>query len=376
MKTAPVMRQMGQSPDVFQQVLVHTGQHYDENMSEIFFDQLGLPKPDLYLGVGPGSHAQQTARIMQACESALVEHDPDWVFVVGDVNSTLAAALTAAKLGLNVAHVEAGLRSFDRSMPEEHNRVLTDHLAELLFTPSPDANENLWREGIPPERTHFAGNVMIDTLVRLLPRADERWEHVRATPPIGPSELAERNFLLVTLHRPNNVDDPTTLTGIVTALRRVSQAVPVVFPVHPRTRQRLAELGLQEGAEKDHRLHLVDPLAYLDFLALETRAALVVTDSGGVQEETTFLGVPCLTVRPSTERPITMSQGTNKLISSEPAALARAVEDVLAKGPGHLESRLAPDRWDGRAAERIVQVLMEADEAGPVEAGEFLHARR
>ena len=345
MKVAPTMAEMARFPAVFQQVLVHTGQHYDDEMSKVFFDDLALPQPDVYLGVGSGSQAQQMARIMAAFEPVLLEYAPEWVMVVGDVTSTLACALTAAKLGVRVAHVEAGLRSFDRSMPEEINRVLTDHLADALFTTESSANGNLRREGIAEDKIYFVGNVMIDTLVKLLPSAERRWTDLRAS-------LDLSAYALVTLHRPSNVDDPATLREIMLGLNDLARDLPVVFPVHPRTQRRIAAFGL---ADMTHRLRLLPPLGYLDFLALTGHAALVITDSGGVQEETTFLGIPCLTVRPNTERPVTLTVGTNRLVESERAALVAASLGALR--PARPWIGQTPELWDGRAAERIVAIM-------------------
>jgi UDP-N-acetylglucosamine 2-epimerase (non-hydrolysing) len=351
MKAGPIIQEIARHSEI-QQLLVHTGQHYDERMSNVFFEELGLPCPDVDLGVGSGSHAAQTAGVMIALEPVLEAHRPDWVIIVGDVNSTLAAALVAKKLDLRVAHVEAGLRSFDRTMPEEHNRVLTDHLADLLFTPSRDADSNLEKEGIPPDRVCFVGNVMIDTLVRLLPEAEKRATLVD----LG---LVGRDgttvpYMLVTLHRPANVDDPEVLTGVLHALQAVARKLPVVFPIHPRTRKRLAEFGLD--VPRDSGLRLEEPLGYLDFLALEQKAAVVLTDSGGVQEETTYLGVTCLTMRPNTERPITITEGTNRLVSSDPDALTSAIEAALTAGHRGGD-RHVPELWDGRTASRIFEVL-------------------
>ena len=346
MKVAPVMRALAKYPSEFDQVLVHTGQHYDDQMSQVFLDELEVPPPTTYLGAGSGTHAQQTAKIMTAFEPALMDHRPDWVFVVGDVNSTLACALTAAKMGIPVAHIEAGLRSYDRTMPEEYNRLLTDQVAQLLFTHSTDADANLLREGIDRDRIHFVGNVMIDTLVALLPTALKRQDLI-----------PEESFILVTLHRPGNVDDPVTLEGIVDALAEVSRDVPVVFPVHPRTRSRLGEFGLVDSAGGNCDLRLREPFGYLDFLALERHAALVVTDSGGVQEETTFLGVPCLTVRSNTERPVTVTHGTNRLVSNDRETLVAAMREALTNGRPTANSHEPPELWDGHAAERIVEVM-------------------
>jgi UDP-N-acetylglucosamine 2-epimerase (non-hydrolysing) len=346
-KTAPIMAEMAIHPDRFEQALVHTGQHYDDNMSRVFFEELGLPRPDHDLGVGSGTHAEQTARVMLAFEPLVQAWRPDLVLVVGDVNSTLACALVCAKLGIAVGHVEAGLRSFDRTMPEEFNRLLTDQIADLLFTPSRDADANLLREGIPPTRIHFVGNVMIDTLVRLLPRAER-------SPIRTELGLQARGYVLVTLHRPSNVDDPATLRAILLALSDVARACPVVFPVHPRTRKRMMESGLEAPPSASGGLRLLEPLGYPDFLALMRQAALVLTDSGGIQEETTYLGIPCLTARPNTERPVTVEVGTNRLVQSERGALVAAVRDALG---GPRPTHRVPELWDGRAARRIVEVL-------------------
>ena len=356
MKVAPIMREMAKHPHEFEQLLVHTGQHYDDNMSKVFFEELELPWPDVNLDVGSGSHAWQTAQVMLRVEPVLLDYKPDLVLVVGDVNSTLASALTAAKLGVRVGHVEAGLRSFDRSMPEEYNRMLTDHIADLLFTPSRDANENLRREGISDERIHFVGNVMIDTLVRLLPKALDRW---------NAGALARWNvhtsqrYVLVTLHRPSNVDDPDKLREISLALAEIAQEVPVIFPTHPRTRQRIGQFRLDpQLVTHNSQLRLIEPLGYLDFLGLMRHAALVITDSGGIQEETTFLSVPCLTVRPNTERPITITQGTNRLVRNERGALVEAARSIMLNNDRRLPTAdRRPELWDGHAAKRILDVI-------------------
>lgn len=327
------------------QVLVHTGQHFDADMSDVFFQDLGMPSPDVNLGAGPGSHARQTAEIMTRLEPVLLERRPDLALVYGDVNSTMAAALVCAKLAIPVGHVEAGLRSLDRAMPEEINRVVTDHVAELLFTPSADGDEHLLREGVAPERIHRVGNVMIDTVVRLLPEALARW------PPKEWGRVTLERYGLVTLHRPATVDDPARLAGVVAALREISRDVPLIFPAHPRVRERLRGL---EAAGSDSRLRVVRPLGYLDFLALERHAALVITDSGGVQEETTYLGVPCLTLRETTERPITTSLGTNILIGLDMARLRLEVARILA---GRVKPGQIPPLWDGHAAARIARII-------------------
>jgi UDP-N-acetylglucosamine 2-epimerase (non-hydrolysing) len=341
-KAAPVTAALAAHGAV--QTIVHTGQHYDAQMSGVFFKELGLPVPDVNLEVGSGSHAVQTAQIMQRFEPQVLERKPDLVVVYGDVNSTVAAALVCAKLLIPVAHVEAGLRSGDRSMPEEINRLLTDQLADLLFTPSQDGNDNLLKEGIPPEKIKLVGNVMIDTLVRLLPLAESRW------PQLG-SEFPPGNYALVTLHRPSNVDDPAQLRRLLAELGRVGKKLSVLFPVHPRTRQAI----LNAAIEVPETIRLLEPLGYLDFLALEKHAAFVITDSGGIQEETTYLGVPCLTLRTTTERPITISTGTNILIGMELEKLQPELEQILAgKGKqGHV-----PPLWDGHASERIAAQIL------------------
>lgn len=344
MKAAPVIAALARYNDISQR-LVHTGQHYDGNMSDVFFRELAIPQPDANLEVGSGSHAVQTAQIMLRFEKLALAQRPDLVLVYGDVNSTLAAALVCAKLGIPVGHVEAGLRSFDRTMPEEVNRLLTDQVADLLFTPSADANDNLAREGVRPERVYLVGNVMIDTLVRLLPEAQDRWEPLRREAQVPPQ------YALVTLHRPSNVDRPALLEHILTALCEISHDLPIIFPCHPRTRQRLDSLGT---ARCRARLRLTDPLGYIDFLALMSHATLVITDSGGVQEETTFLGIPCLTLRETTERPITVTLGTNTVVGTDMGRLQREVLHILS---GHAKKGQIPPLWDGRAAERIAEIV-------------------
>jgi UDP-N-acetylglucosamine 2-epimerase (non-hydrolysing) len=340
MKIAPIMREMDRYPDEFQQILVHTGQHYDDKMSKVFFDELELPNADINLSVGSGTHACQTAQVMMRFEPVVLEQKPDWVFVPGDVNSTLACALVCSKLDVRVAHVEAGLRSFDRTMPEEINRILTDQISDLLFTPSRDGDDNLLREGVQAEKIHFVGNVMIDTLVRLLPKAEARWRTMQ--------EQYGREYILATLHRPSNVDDPSQLTKLLDALVAISQKVRVVFPVHPRTRQRIGE-DFDGG-----NITFIDPLGYLDFIAVQAHAKAVITDSGGVQEETSYLGVPCFTLRANTERPITVTQGSNRLVSG-PDQLEQELHAVLSQ-QDHVQ-RSRPEYWDGRTSQRIVQVM-------------------
>jgi UDP-N-acetylglucosamine 2-epimerase (non-hydrolysing) len=337
MKAAPVLHALQKRPGI-RQTLVHTGQHYDKNLSDVFFSQLEIPAPDANLGVGSSTHARQTADIMLGFEPVLLERKPDLVLVYGDVNSTVAATLVCAKLLIPVAHVEAGLRSFDRTMPEEVNRIVTDRLADLLFTPSEDGDDNLLREGISAGKIHRVGNVMIDSLVRLLPAA-------MRCPVNG---LPDR-FALVTLHRPSNVDDGETLKGILQSLLDASAQLDIVFPVHPRTRARIAEFGFSTT-----KLHLLEPVPYIEFLALQRRAKAVITDSGGIQEETTYLQVPCLTLRSNTERPITVSMGTNTLVGQDSRKLADELSAILA---GHAKRGSIPPLWDGHAADRIADVL-------------------
>jgi len=352
MKVTPVMDALRSLPDI-KQTLVHTGQHYDENMSRVFFVQLGLQEPDVNLGVGSGSHAAQVANVMLRFEELVLARRPDLVLVYGDVNSTVAAALVCAKLGIKVAHVEAGLRSADRSMPEEINRLLTDRLADVLFTPSVDGNENLVREGIPAGRIHLVGNVMIDTLVRLLPKADELWEDLSRR-----LQIDRQSYVLVTLHRPSNVDDPQTLGRIVDTLVSLPGRLPIVFPVHPRTRARLAALERSGGAD---RIRFLDPLGYLEFLSLQRRSLMVITDSGGIQEETTFLGVPCITVRKNTERPVTVQVGTNHLVGDD-MDLLRSTYDAIRSHGG--KKGAVPILWDGKAGARIAAVIGDLAHAG------------
>ncbi len=343
MKVAPVRIALAGHAGV-KQILVHTGQHYDAFMSDVFFQQLGIPEPDHNLGVGSASHAQQTAQIMQHLEPILLEKRPDIVLVYGDVNSTVAAALVCSKLLIPLGHVEAGLRSFDRTMPEEINRILTDRVADYLFTPSSDGDENLIKEGVPSDKIHLVGNVMIDTLIRLLPHA-------------GPPEILKqlaldgRPYALVTLHRPSNVDDPAELRRILMTLNEIAGRIAVIFPVHPRTRQ---VMGNAEMAASAPSLHLVDPIGYLEFLGLQRTATLVITDSGGIQEESTYLGIPCLTVRENTERPITVTIGSNILVGRDMERLKLETDRVLT---GAAKKGAAPPLWDGKAGERIAMIL-------------------
>jgi len=346
MKIAPIVEAMRRHSGI-EQILIHTGQHYDEKMSQVFFDELGIPKPDIYLGVGSGSHAEQTAKIMIAFEQILLEQRPDIVLVVGDVNSTMACAITAAKLMVPVGHVEAGLRSYDRAMPEEINRIVTDVLSEFLFTTTREAGENLIKEGISEDKIFFVGNVMIDTL-------NGHLEQARASNAVSTLGLAAGEYALITLHRPSNVDNRDDLEGILQALLTISRKLPVLFPAHPRTRQRLIEFGLQSQIDQSGNMRLVEPLGYFQFLDLMMNARLVLTDSGGIQEETTVLGIPCLTIRENTERPITITEGTNLLVGTKPEKIVSAAEDIIAGGGKELR---IPELWDGQAAERIVKIL-------------------
>jgi UDP-N-acetylglucosamine 2-epimerase (non-hydrolysing) len=351
MKTAPVIAELKRRADRFESLLVHTGQHYDHAMSAVFFEQLEVDAPDIRLGVGSGTHAVQTARLMERLEPALLELAPDVVLVPGDVNSTMAATLVASKLGFPIAHLEAGLRSFDRAMPEEINRVVTDQLSDVLFVHSPEAVDNLLREGRPRSAIHFVGNTMIDTLSALRERFDGR-DTLEALGIDGES------FLLVTLHRPALVDGPL-LDDAMERLADISSELPVVFPAHPRTQARLGE----RHRFPRNRLHVIDPLGYLEFMGLVAGATAVLTDSGGVQEETTVLGVPCFTLRDNTERPVTVAHGTNTLLGLDPVRIAD-VPRLLAAAPPR---RMMPERWDGRAAERVVDALesMRTGSFGP-----------
>jgi UDP-N-acetylglucosamine 2-epimerase (non-hydrolysing) len=346
MKLAPVDRELARRHDV-EHVVVHTGQHYDTDMSDAFFQDLWIPRPQHNLGVGSGSHAQQTATVMLRIEPILQLARPDVVVVYGDVNSTVAAALVAAKLGIRVAHVEAGLRSRDWSMPEEINRVVTDRLSDILFAPSPDAVTNLEDEGVPSERIHFVGNVMIDSLCWALPQA-------RTVDSVTRHGLEKTPFALVTLHRPSTVDDPGVLREMLESLVTLGEEMPVLFPVHPRTRERIKALGFPAQGRGGFRF--LDPLGYVEMLGLITHARLVITDSGGLQEETTYLGVPCLTVRQNTERPITCFRGTNRLVAPRRDAVLSAARRALDQPVGH---RPAIERWDGKAAQRIVATLVD-----------------
>jgi UDP-N-acetylglucosamine 2-epimerase (non-hydrolysing) len=340
MKAAPVYRALSRTRH--EQTLVHTGQHYDALMSDVFFNALQIPKPDESLNVGSGSHAQQTAAIMSRLEPVVQARKPQIVLVYGDVNSTVAAALVCSKLGIRVGHVESGLRSFDRSMPEEINRLVTDQLADFLFTPSVDGDENLAREGIAKGRVFLVGNVMIDTLIQFLPRADEIFPKLKA-------QLSLGSYGLVTLHRPSNVDDESAFLPMLQALDSLSLDLPLIFPVHPRTRQKWAA----RLDQRNPNFRAIEPLGYIEFLALQRNARVVITDSGGIQEETTYLGTPCLTLRENTERPITVTLGTNVLIGRDWELLRKKFHEALSGG----RQAGRPPLWDGKASERIAEIL-------------------
>lgn len=352
MKMAPIIEAMNKYPEQIHHVLVHTGQHYDEKMSQSFFVDLGMPKPDINLEVGSGSHAEQTAKIMVEFEKVCLQEKPDLVIVVGDVNSTMACTITAKKLGIKVAHVEAGLRSRDMTMPEEINRLCTDVLCDYLFTTDHFADENLRAEGIPQEKIFFVGNVMIDTLLKHREKAKEvglvnKWG------------LKPGGFATLTLHRPSNVDDPKILGNLLEALYEISKELPIIFPIHPRTRKMAEQFGLSHyfnSGDKVEGIWVTEPLGYMEFLHLNMNARLVLTDSGGLQEETTVLGVPCITLRNNTERPVTCEVGTNFLVGNNPAKVLDCARKILG---GEVPKGTVPEKWDGKAAERIVQVLVD-----------------
>lgn len=346
MKIAPIMEAFERVVR-FEPVLVHTGQHYDTNMNDLFFRQLDIPKPEINLGVGSGSHGKQTGAIMQAFEPFVQDYSPDAVLVVGDVNGTMACALVAAKLGIPLIHVEAGLRSFDRSMPEEINRVITDSISDILFCTEESGVTNLKNEGIDDNRVHFVGNVMIDALLKNI-------TYARNSPMVADLGLKNKEFVLVTLHRPSNVDDESTLQGILDIIAHAASNIPLVFPVHPRTLNSLNRFGLLDRLSAIERVHLLDPLGYIDFLSLTSKARVVITDSGGIQEETTVLGVPCLTLRFNTERPVTITSGTNRLVGNDPVVVNAAFDEVMEMKQHDMDP---PPLWDGHAADRIVDIL-------------------
>jgi UDP-N-acetylglucosamine 2-epimerase (non-hydrolysing) len=347
MKIAPLMAEMHRHAEI-EPMLIHTGQHYDKKMSKLFFDELGIPKPDIDLGIGSGRHGEQTGKIMIEFEKAVLELRPDLVVVVGDVNSTIACSLVAVKLGIPVAHVEAGLRSFDRDMPEEINRILTDRISALLFVTEKTGVENLKKEGIPEDKVHFVGNVMIDTLLTHLERA-------KGSKVLSELQVESGDYAALTLHRPSNVDSPEALGNILSALQVIQEQIRIIFPVHPRTRARIREFGFAHKVESMPNLRLTEPLGYLDFLKLTSEAKFVLTDSGGIQEESTVVNVPCLTLRENTERPVTIEQGSNILVGLD---RERIIEESLKIIRGEGKRGRRPDLWDGKAAVRIVDIIV------------------
>ena len=348
MKIAPLMEAFGPAAGI-EAMLVHTGQHYDERMSDLFFRQLGIPEPDINMGIGSASHAVQTAKIMEAFEPIVLEHHPDAVLVVGDVNSTIACGLVAVKLGVMLIHVEAGLRSGDRSMPEEINRILTDSISNLLFCTEQSGVDNLLAEGVDREKVHLVGNVMIDTLLKNKARAD-------ASTILDDLEIADAGYAALTLHRPANVDDPVVFGRLLDAIDVIQQELPIVFPIHPRTRSNLDKLGLKQRVDAMEGLRLIEPAGYLDFLRLTSSARLVLTDSGGIQEETTILRVPCLTLRENTERPITADVGSNQIVGTDPSRIVAAYRRIA---DGACGTPQIPPLWDGSAAKRIASILAD-----------------
>ena len=350
MKIAPLWVEINRFPSVFEPIILHTGQHYDYEMSKVFFEDLELPEPNYFLGVGSGTHAEQTGKIMMGVETVLQREKPNWMVVFGDVNSTLACSVTAKKLCIPVAHVEAGLRSFDMTMPEEINRKVTDAISDILFTPSRDGDENLIREGIERNRIHFVGNIMIDSLISILNRIDPSYEDKV----FQKFNLQRNHFVLVTLHRPSNVDDNNNLWHIMKFLNTLSSKIPVIFPIHPRTKKMIN--GFEKGFVKNNEFRIVEPLRYKEFITLEKYPRFVLTDSGGVQEETTYLNIPCLTVRPNTERPITVTEGTNHLVSIQ--NIEEKIEFILL---GNWKQGKIPELWDGKTAQRIVDILKRTE---------------
>lgn len=351
MKVAPVLSVIRtKASDKFDALLVHTGQHYDANMSDVFFADLDMPQPDKFLGIGSGSHAEQTAKVMIELETLFASEKPDLVMVAGDVNSTLAATIVAAKAGIKLAHIESGLRSFDRSMPEEINRIVADEFSDLCFVTEPSGITNLQHDGIADERIFFVGNTMIDSLVKGKARAELAFSKLRST-----FAIAEKNYILLTLHRPSNVDQKESLAQLLNLFEKMhGGSTKLLFPVHPRTRKKIEEFGLSERVASMSQLQLVDPLGYIDFLALQMNAAVVLTDSGGIQEETTSLGVPCITLRENTERPVTIEEGTNELTGLDESKILALTEKALA---GKWKRASIPNLWDGKASERILEVI-------------------
>lgn len=347
MKIAPIMKAFGENGS-FETLLVHTGQHYDENMSKLFFDELNIPKPDINLGVGSGSHAVQTAEIMRQFEPVMLDFKPDYVLVVGDVNSTIACGLVAVKLGVKLIHAEAGLRSFDRTMPEEINRLLTDSISDLLFVTERSGVDNLKNEGISEEKIHFVGNVMIDTLLANKEKAE-------SSNILRQHSLEKKKYAVITLHRPSNVDDMANLEKIISAFEVIEKDLKLIFPIHPRTRNNIKGTEIGKRVEAMKNLVLLEPVGYLDFIKLVSNAALVMTDSGGIQEETTILGIPCMTLRENTERPVTISEGTNRLVHITTEDILKNYNEIKAKNFN--TNGKIPKYWDGKAAERIAEVI-------------------
>ncbi|MCD4796357.1 MAG: UDP-N-acetylglucosamine 2-epimerase (non-hydrolyzing) [Candidatus Cloacimonetes bacterium] len=349
MKMAPLYKEFAKFPEEFDVKLIHTGQHYDERMSKFFFDDLQMPKPDEYLEVGSGTHGKQTAKIMERYEEVLLKNRPDLVIVAGDVNSTAACAIDAVKLHIPVAHLEAGLRSFARSMPEEINRILTDAISDYLLTPSPDGDENLLCEGVPKNKIFFVGNIMIDSLIQYQEKA-------RQSKILEKLKIENHDYALITLHRPSNVDKENGLLTILNAFEEISKSIKLVFPIHPRTTKQITAYGLEEKVKKMKNLLLIPPVGYYDFLKLQMKAKFILTDSGGIQEESTYFGVPCLTLRPNTERPITITEGTNKLVKLETEHIIEEAKNIIS---GNTKKGKIPKYWDGKTAERIVKIFRE-----------------
>ncbi len=347
MKSAPLMRELSRHGDRFETLLIHTGQHYDHKLSQLFFDELRMPKPDIYLGVGSGSHAEQTARIMTSLENELTELKPDLVIVFGDVNSTLATSIVTSKLWIKLGHVEAGLRSFDNTMPEEINRIVTDRLSDFLFVSEPSGLANLKAEGVPDEKVFYTGNIMIDSLVSNLEVANKSDILKR----LG---LKRKEYIAMTMHRPANVDNPDILKSIIASIQKIGERLPIVFPCHPRTRNRIEEFGLLQSSQSAG-LRIIEPLGYLDFLKLQADSRLVLTDSGGIQEETTYLQIPCITMRENTERPATVDIGTNIIAGTDPQKIT---ESALVALDGTGKKGAVPELWDGKTAGRIVEILL------------------
>lgn len=347
MKMAPLYKEFSKFPKEFSVKLIHTGQHYDERMSKFFFNDLGLPEPDEYLEVGSGSHGVQTAKILERYEEVLLRDKPDLVIVAGDVNSTIACGLDAAKLHIKVAHLEAGLRSFDRSMPEELNRLMTDAISDYLFTPSPDGDTNLLNEGVDQKKIFNVGNIMIDSLIQHTKKAHN-------SNILSQHKLKKNNYALITLHRPSNVDIKEGLDIIISAFEEIAKEITLVFPIHPRSKKQIETFGMTDRVEKIKNLILLPPIGYYDFMKLQMDAKFILTDSGGIQEESTYLGVPCLTLRPNTERPITITEGTNKLVKLNSAEIIDEAKKII---NGAMKKGKIPDNWDGKTAQRIVEIF-------------------